>query len=203
MLEGTMSNKSSKPSKPARRAVKGRIAPKTPGQAYKESIPAPYYPAIGLGIVSWSYIDRAIEEIIWRLLGVDVARGRAITARQDLTHKIAMLKSLSKLHFSDEEHETILDLMGKAEDLYEIRNDLAHGQWVTLTPGGHVAALSLRARLPEEAEDPTDQVASHYPMDLLKGAIVNMRRLANALVTLRDRIGPLPPTPSRPNDAEK
>jgi hypothetical protein len=178
------------------------IGPRIPGLSYVETISPETERAIGQGIAAWSRVERVIEELIWRLLQLDPAHGRVITSKLDARHKFTLLRGFADLKLTAETaRERFLQLMGNIEDLYEIRNSMAHGVWVTLKPKNVAASMSLRDKLPGDA-DKTDAVATEFPIELLRESNANMVRIANQLIILRDGISPSPTTPSPPSGME-
>jgi hypothetical protein len=144
-----MSRKSQAPAKRFARMVKPPILPRDDSKTYEIGVSQEHEALIGAAIARWSYVEIVIQELIWRILGFNVDVGRKITARLDFSYKSRMLKEIAGTKFSGEELSLLLGFIGRLDDLYIVRNMIAHGQWVTIKPDDMPAVQMLREALPE------------------------------------------------------
>lgn len=171
----------------AKRRTKPPITPRQPGQTYRRDFTSETAMLIGNCIALWSYVEQAIEEMVWAFLRIGIEEGRIVTARLDARHKMMLLDQLGHRHLKKEDLPEFLSVLPRLEDLYEIRNMIAHGQWVTLIPDEIPAVMSLREKLPEET--PRDEViTTAMPEENLQATLNNMYILQNYLIDLRKRI---------------
>lgn len=142
-------------------------------------------------VLSWSYVEKGVEEVIWKFLHLDVSAGRVVTAHLDALHKFRLLRGLADLYMNKEQRASLSILMGRLEDLYELRNIIAHGHWVTIKPDNMPSSMSLRDKLPEGMRR-DEVISNHMPSDLMLTTIQNMLLCTNSLALLRDSISPAP-----------
>jgi hypothetical protein len=145
----------------------------------------------GKAIIEWTYIEKAIEEVVWRFLRIDIDEGRIVTAHLDARHKMLLAKQLADRHLKDEDKEAFLEVLGHIDDLYAERNLVAHGQWVTITPDGIPAVMSLREKLPDGVSR-EEIISTTMPLERMKAIVTNMVLARNAVIELRRRL-PAPP----------
>jgi hypothetical protein len=77
---------------------------------------------------------------------VELAEGRVVTARLDVTYLANMLRGLGPIHLDAQSAERFSGLLNEIVDLYADRNMIAHGKWGTILPEKLPAAASLRER---------------------------------------------------------
>ena len=146
-----VSRKGSGVKKPFTRMVKPPILPRDHSKTYEQSIPPGHAALIGTVIWRWSYIEIIAEEVIWGFLGLGVDIGRKLTSRLDFKFKLRLLKELAADKLPRENLVGFNGLLGRVEDLYELRNLVAHGQWVTINPDKMPAVQSLRQNPPADS----------------------------------------------------
>ena len=184
-----MSPKRPKSPVPFPRMVKPPVLPRDDSKSHMLGIPSGHDALIGRVIWRWSYIEIIAEELIWRFLHVNVDVGRKITSRLDFRFKSRLLKELAADTFRDEKLRTLLSLIGRIDDLYDVRNMIAHGQWVTIQPGDIPAVQSLRESLPTFAGR-DEIVLTECTADFMLKIVEHILKCASLLVSYRDEISP-------------
>jgi hypothetical protein len=125
-----------------------------------------------------------MEEVVWKLLRINVDEGRIVTANLDAKHKMNLLRELGKRHLKDPRLTDLSELLNHAEDLYAERNMIAHGEWVTLLPENVPTAMSLREKLPDDVSR-VEVIATTFTKERMKAIIDNMGIAMNWLIDLR------------------
>jgi hypothetical protein len=98
-----------------------------------------------------------------------------------------LFRQLGHRHLPSGDLEGFAAVLGRLEDLYENRNLMAHGQWITRVPQNTAAVMSFREKLPEDT--PRNEImATEITMTSLKKTLRNMVIIANYLVDLRKRV---------------
>jgi hypothetical protein len=144
-------------------------------------------PLVGYCIAHWSYLEQGIDEVIWAFLKLGVEDGRIVTAHLDARHKIMLFTQLGHRHLPSSELEAFATVLGRLQDLYENRNLMAHGLWVTLLPRNTPAVMSFREKLPEDT--PRNEImTTEMTITSLKATLSNMGIIANYLVNLRKTV---------------
>jgi hypothetical protein len=114
------------------RRRKPPFRPRQPEQTHRQDISGEQELLIGRAVVTWSRIEKVVEEVSWALLRLPVDEGRIVTSRLDAKYKINLLRELGKKHFTGEHLIKITEILNKIEDLYIERNLIVHGEWVTI-----------------------------------------------------------------------
>jgi hypothetical protein len=153
---------------------------------------------IGRAIATWSGVEQVIEEVIWCLLNLSPEEGRVVTSPLDGKFKLNLLRGLGRKRLNRHTFKSLNDAVKELRILYERRCLFAHGIWVTTRPKNIPAALSLRAKIPEQF-DQADVVATLFPRDLMVAIIYKMKVIANALVGLRNELSASRDTQSEPH----
>jgi hypothetical protein len=142
---------------------------------------------VGNCLIRWSYVEQGIDEVIWAFLKISVEDGRIVTAHLDARHKMMLFRQLAYRHLPKNDLDEFSTVLGRLEDLYELRNLMAHGQWVTLVPQNTPAVMSLREKLPDHT--PRDEIiTTEITTDSLTATIDNMSIISNYLVDFRKKI---------------
>lgn len=134
---------------------RGSQPQRRPGQTYRMGVSPAQHLNIGRAIDHWSRIENLMQEVIWALLNVSVEEGRIITSRLDAKFRRMMMLSLAERYMTKGTFKIFKDLVNKkVSTLYDTRNLIAHGNWVTILPDNVPAVLSLREKsgdlLPDE-----------------------------------------------------
>jgi hypothetical protein len=107
---------------------------------------------IGRTIVSWSKLEAAIDQAIWRFLNLDIGNGRKFTIPMSAERKVRFLRLLAETYLDGEPLDDILDTIETIDLCRDDRNFVAHGTWFRKKPrrvaegsliGGHQASLCL------------------------------------------------------------
>ena len=159
--------------------------PRRPGQEVRQEISGPQELLIGRAVVVWSRLEQAIEEVIWAFLRISVEDGRIITARLDAKYRLNMLRALGEKHMDKESFSVLSDLIKRINDLYERRNLIVHGIWVTILPEGVPAVLSLREKLPDDANR-NEVMTTLMPSQDMNGVIDHIMLVTNLLIRYRE-----------------
>jgi hypothetical protein len=133
-----------------RRQAKAPITARQPGDTYKREITEEVTALVGNCIARWSYLEQGIDEVIWAFLKLDVEDGRIVTAHLDARHKMILFRQLGHRHLPDGRLGEFATVLDRVEDLYELRNLMAHGLWVTLVPRNTAVVMSFREKLPDD-----------------------------------------------------
>jgi hypothetical protein len=163
----------------------GKAPEKLTGQ-YKHDIPDEYELLIGKIVVAWSRLESAVEELTWAFLKRAPDDGRIITSPLDAKYKISMLRGFGikiiKGHSLKKFHKAIKLL----RNLYDHRNIIAHGNWVTLS-NGKFASVSLKRKIPEDIDQMTVDAVS-YDSEQLTIILQQCIQLMNYLIELRNQV---------------
>jgi hypothetical protein len=170
-----------------RRQAKAPVTPRQPGDTYKREITEDVTSLVGNYIVRWSYVEQGIDEVIWAFLKLDVEDGRIVTAHLDARHKMILFRQLGHRHLPESRFGEFSTVLGRLEDLYELRNLMAHGLWVTLVPRNTAAVMSLREKLPDDTPQ-NEVITTEMTKDSLTTTINNLAIIANSLVDLRKTV---------------
>ena len=179
-----------------RRQAKAPVTPRQPDDTYKREITEDVTALVGNCIVRWSYLEQGIDEVIWAFLKLGVEDGRIVTAHLDARLKMILFRQLGQRHLPESRFDEFATVLGRLEDLYELRNLMAHGLWVTLVPRNTAAVMSFRERLPDDTPR-NEVITTEMTRESLTTAITNMGIIANYLVDLRKTVATLR---SDPND---
>jgi hypothetical protein len=186
------SRSSGKDRLPRRR--KPPLTPRRRDQSFVQGVSGPVELAVGRAIIEWTNLEKAIEEVVWRFLRINVDEGRIVTAHLDARHKMLLARQLAERHLQKEDAETFLEVLGQVQDLYDERNLMAHGQWVTLTPDNVPAVMSLREKLPEGVPR-QEVIATTMSEERIRAIVDNMVIARNAVIDLRRRLPEPPASP--------
>ncbi|MBR0814890.1 hypothetical protein JQ544_25400 [Bradyrhizobium diazoefficiens] len=120
---------------------------------------------IGLIVQHWSYLEHAIEKVIWETLRLDHAMGRCVTEDIQFRHRSKMLGKLIQA-----QHLPIFDVWKNvASDLQaleEQRNLIVHGLWQRVDGVPHAVAYSLRKR--RKGDPPSKVYGEGFPPDRMQ-----------------------------------
>jgi hypothetical protein len=116
-------------------------------QMWLELIDYEYTAPIGLVITQWSMMERMIESNIWRAAGFRPNIGLAVTSQTQVQGKLDMLGALLAVRFPlfSEPFTRIATYI--RERLLGQRNLVAHGFWVTRSPGTSAHKTSAKGKL--------------------------------------------------------
>jgi hypothetical protein len=92
----------------------------------------------GIGSVAAesTYLENAIEAMIWMLAGIDENTGTIITGNLMLMNRIDLLGKLGNYRLSDEGHkEHLKSLLTRMREAAKERNYIVHGEW---TKNGYI-----------------------------------------------------------------
>jgi hypothetical protein len=129
-------------------------------------------------------------------LKLGVEDGRIVTAHLDARHKMILFRQLGHRHLPGNRFDEFATVLGRLEDLYERRNLMAHGLWVTLVPRNTPAVMSFREKLPDDTPR-NEVITTEMSREALTTTITNIDIIANYLVDLRKIVTALrnDPTP--------
>jgi hypothetical protein len=133
-------------------------------------------------------IQMVVEMMIWELLGVEEAAGRALTDKATPSWLVDRLKRLARrTNLEPSLASQILDFAQASKTMFEVRNDNLHNVWVSLEEG---KVVRLRSVLVDGAEGPEFQaeVAVAGVGQLAAQADI-MERFAQAGFELLERLG--------------
>jgi len=112
--------------------------------------------ALGRIALASTRIEMLAEQMIWELLGVDEAAGRAVTEGQRPSWLVDRLKRLARRTALDPElANTVVEFARAAKTMFEVRNDNLHNVWISLEEG---KAVRIRSVLVDGREGPDFQV---------------------------------------------
>jgi hypothetical protein len=131
------------------------ISPLESGQWVQPGISEIQYRLIGRAIVSWAWLEAAMQDVLWTLVGVPIEDGRILTQRTDATRKIQWIRAFASRHLLGAEKTEMTSVLEDIEILQGDRNFIAHGSWATLMPDGLPMASSVR-----EKSDQPDKIVS-------------------------------------------
>ena len=93
-------------------------------------LPSRYYAPIGEVIYRWALLEYQMQEIIWRAMGIDNQQGRTLTVGMDARVLTGIFRTLIRRWAANKtETKMISSLARDTSDLYDDRNNLAHGVW--------------------------------------------------------------------------
>lgn len=103
---------------------------------------------IGRVVVVWAKLESLLNELIWVIQGKDIADGRTLTERMQITKLIGTLRSLIDKVLIEkgliDEADRATKLLDGIEELKDQRNLIVHGSWGDID--GVAAVGSLRAK---------------------------------------------------------
>lgn len=138
---------------------------------------------IGRVALEWSKLEAALDDSIWRMVGLPIEDGRVLTARMDAKTKCDVLRALAPRHLDAERLATILTALDNADILRDDRNFILHGGWGTLLPEAVPIAASLRAK-----STPGEISSETFPKDRMNNIILRLIGVRTALVKLMDEL---------------
>jgi len=169
--------------KPKPRPPKPPIKPLRQGQKTEPGIGPVTKRLVGQFIVEWSNLEAALDDMIWRILGLDEEDGRTLTKRSDAATKITVLRAIAPRHLEGEILESLLDTLDVADAMRDDRNFVAHGVWGMLQPDNVPLAMSLR---PKSA--PNEIVAESFPHERLRQLASDTKNAKDALVRIWEKL---------------
>src|SRR3954453_3540241 len=139
--------------------------------------------AIGSIVHHWSYLEHAVERLIWILLEVEGDIGRAVTADIQFRARVTMLGKLIQA-----KHPPMADVWaGTAKTLKEIevsRNLIVHGIWGRSPDSSDAPEISLR----RASSGPDRIYGEKFSADRMKQIDDNILQAGTYLVDLEEVI---------------
>jgi hypothetical protein len=174
---------------PSPRTVKRR-----PDQSLTDAVPKAHLELIAGVIIQWSRLDGVIQELIWKLLKLDIEDGRVVTCLNDISVNISILRTLFRRKLPKAVADAFLLRLNQLTPLMEARNLVAHGLWATVMPEGDPGVLSLRKRTPEVGQIVWSGFSADYLRKLIK-AIDDEKTVWKNLVGSQSTSPETPPSP--------
>jgi hypothetical protein len=137
---------------------------------------------IGRAIVSWSKLENCMDDFIWALLAVPIARGRIITVRMDAVRKIQTLRLLGELVLSEEKFHALSPILDQIDILREDRNLIGHGSWGRTG----VDRINVVVSLKPDAPEPDQVVSETFPDSRLRAVIDGIERAKWQIIPLME-----------------
>lgn len=102
--------------------------------------------AIGRVTVSWSFLEHAIEVLLWGLANLKEPEGLLVTHKMNLERRLDIVKVLY-LQLPEDEQKTFKELLDTLDGLKNLRNDLVHAYWspVNKKPSRYAQAFKLKS----------------------------------------------------------
>jgi len=100
---------------------------------------------IGLIVQHWSYLEHALEKVIWEALQVDHTVGRCVTEDIQFRQRSKMLGKLISSKYAPMS-KVWKNTASTLKDLEEARNLIVHGLWQRIDGVPHAVAHSLRRK---------------------------------------------------------
>lgn len=113
-------------------------------EVFLSLLPDDFTMAIGRVVSQWAWTDAFLDQGIWKLMGVNHGRGRAVTSNLMSSTKIDVLATLMRLRKYDEAVVKKLEATGK--DLAPQRNLVAHAYAAQIPHIKDVLLVSFSAR---------------------------------------------------------
>src|SRR5438552_12064727 len=87
--------------------------------------------AIGNVVVETTYLEIYIEQVIWRLAGMDKESGKFFTDQTRIGARLELLSNLGKPKLEGTKLDRFTALISDIKIETEHRNTIVHGVWVT------------------------------------------------------------------------
>jgi hypothetical protein len=146
-----------------------------------------HFRLVGMAVVYWGKLEAVLQDIIWRLLGVDLADGRVITARLDVRPKIEMIEALiSRRVIAPHLTAELLDVLDLVQNRQRDRNFIVHASWATLTPHWTPIATSLR----EKTDEPSQILSETFPDWQMREIINDIMSCVRRAIAVLDALPP-------------
>lgn len=111
------------------------------------NLPSKLLAAIGLALTSYAQTERMIQDSIAGCLGVDTEYGAAVTTHMAMPLRFSVLKSVAEIRIDNLDALDELDeLIIKAEDAGNRRNEIAHHSWCHDPLTGEIFTVREKAR---------------------------------------------------------
>ncbi|AGK58262.1 hypothetical protein HYPDE_32948 [Hyphomicrobium denitrificans 1NES1] len=120
------------------------------------------YRLIGQFLVEWSKLEAALDDLIWRILGLSDDDGRVITTKFDARTRIEVLIVLGQRYFEGWRLRFLVAALDATDNLREHRNFIAHGVWGRMS-GGVAVAMSLKPK-----SELGEIIGQSYPHDQMR-----------------------------------
>jgi hypothetical protein len=135
--------------------------------------------AIGNVVVETTYLEIYVEQVIWRLAGMEKESGKFFTDQTRIAARLELLSSLGKPRLKGTKLARFTALVSDIKIETEHRNTIVHGVWVT-------AKISLAELLGNDWKERKPAFANkrrlHKPP--LKFSAVKVRETAERISTL-------------------
>lgn len=98
-------------------------------------LPKPYYRAIGEFLFRYAQLEYQLHEIVWNSFDISYKQGRILTIGTDIKVICGQLKVITSKDTwvkKPARKKEIDAISQSAFDLYEFRNQIAHGSWQSL-----------------------------------------------------------------------
>jgi hypothetical protein len=106
-------------------------------------MPRGFEAAIGHFLIRFSIADAALNYLIWHLMKLSDRDGMLLTGRLDTRPKVEILRKLVGTHIQDERtRKSVKTVLSHIEGCHPLRNDCAHGMWMSYR--GRVFSASHR-----------------------------------------------------------
>jgi hypothetical protein len=142
---------------------------------------------IGQVVVEWSWLESALDDMIWQLLGLDLEDGRALTKRTDASTKVAILNSIAPRYLDGPALDAIQDALSDINEIRDDRNFVVHGVWGMLRPDGVPIVMSLRSN-----SAPTEITSETFSHERLRQIANDTRKAKHTLVEIMQQLAPSP-----------
>jgi hypothetical protein len=94
-------------------------------------LPPRYYAPIGEVIYRWALLEFQMQAIIWRAMELDNKQGRTLTVGMDARVLTGIFRTLNRRWAANKTEIKMIGSLAKdVFDLYDDRNNLAHGVWM-------------------------------------------------------------------------
>jgi hypothetical protein len=142
---------------------------------------------IGQVIVEWSNLEAALDDMIWRILGLDDDDGKALTKRCDAATKIAIINDIAPRHLDSVLLEALQNVFGDINAVRDDRNLIVHSVWGMLRPDNVPIAVALRPK-----SGPNEVISETFPHERLRQIASDTKTAKNALIEIMKQLAPSP-----------
>jgi hypothetical protein len=145
----------------------------------------PFYRLVGQVTSEWAHLEHALDLIIWRMAGVEEAKGACLTGQiMGASPRFLAIIALATLKQVNEKViEEVRDLMRRTFDVQEARNRAIHDPW--FISGGATGQVAQFKSMPKK-----ELVYGMKDVDEaeIKKLIERIRRRSQDALSLQDKL---------------
>jgi hypothetical protein len=162
-----------------------------------DHIPEEHLRGIGLVALAWSYLEGAVERVIWRLARLNDHRGQAMTTHMSMPARVNAMNALASHEFPSENQTAELEKIGNhiIKNLAPKRNGIVHSRVIHFENMEFSLRVHYKARGKlEKSTDPIDLKEYQETATAILKTASDLRSITAQLYRLIEKKdGALPP----------